>query len=90
MRRSPGVKSKSVAVFGLSAAMVCDDFTKTRLKSGVSNVSVPPINIGPGVGGVFELDSCAAMKVVDAAHSMATHKNRDIRTCEDIRITSCV
>jgi hypothetical protein len=52
-------------------------------------VSIPSFNIGPGVGGVFELDSCAAMNVVDAAHNIAMHKNRDIRSCQGIRITSC-
>src|SRR6185312_17288318 len=88
MRRSPGVKSKSAARFGFSAATVCDDFTNTRLKSGVSSVSIPSLNIDPGVGGVFEPDSCAAMTVVDATHSSAMPKKRSIRSCKSILVTS--
>src|ERR1019366_5351999 len=39
------------ALFGFSAATVCDERTKESLKSGVSNSSVPSFSMGPGVAG---------------------------------------
>src|SRR6266699_3651223 len=51
--RSPAVKSKSFAILDLSAATVWDERTSRRLKSGVSSLIMPSLNIGPDVAGVF-------------------------------------
>src|SRR5262249_25335172 len=63
VRRSPGGKSKlSVLVF--RAAMVWEDLTSVRVKSGVVKSWMPSASIGPGLGGSFFFSvSCALASV---------------------------